>query len=136
MKRFAAIILVSMAAGAAQADGCTNLRFFALSNEVPDMAGVAASCSTSVTLGGGKSWDCHWRFDYRSEAALRTFKDLAALLDLCASGPVSVEHSSVNHPDSFDQISGTAFGRQISVSLKDKGGLGQSLVFLRTMNDG
>tara|TARA_R110002094_G_scaffold184797_9_gene161549 strand:+ start:3045 stop:3434 length:390 start_codon:yes stop_codon:yes gene_type:complete len=129
-------MLVWIAAGAAQADGCANLRSFALSSDIPEVAGVTASCSRSVAMGGGTSWDCYWRFEYRSVAASQSFKYLADVLAQCASGPVNAERSSVNHPDSFDQIIGTAFGRQLSVSLKDKGGLGQSLVFLRSMKGG
>lgn len=90
-----------------------------------------ATCSRSKTLGGGVSQDCYWRYDFRSDAARDAFRHWSDLLRACADGPVTVEGAAVNHPDSFDQITAQVQGRAVSLSLKDKGALGQTLVFLR-----
>ena len=39
--------------------------------------------------------------------------------------------AAVNHPDSYDALAWEAPGARISLSLKDKGGEGRTLIFLR-----
>jgi hypothetical protein len=82
-------------------------------------------------MGGGVSEDCYWRYGFRSDEARTAFRDLSALLRACSDAPVTEQGAAVNHPDSFDQITARVGGRDVSLSLKDKGALGQTLVFLR-----
>ncbi len=53
------------------------------------------------------------------------------MLKTLADGEVTVECGTVNHPDSYDQITTQISGRDVSLPLKDKGALAQTLVFLR-----
>ncbi len=90
-----------------------------------------AACTTSRVLGGAGSIDCHWSYAYRGAAALQAFEDLLALLRQCADEEIVEDEAQVNHPDSYDLRQFRLGESVVSLSLKDKGALGQSLVFLR-----
>ncbi len=116
---------------AAFAGDCGALARFATVGEVPVLQASEPSCSRSRLLGGAASEDCFWAFPFRSEAAKGSFRQLATDLQACATEPTRTETATVNHPDSFDQITGRVSGVTLSLSLKDKGALGQTLVVLR-----
>ncbi|MFK7838361.1 MAG: hypothetical protein AB8B60_19300 [Sulfitobacter sp.] len=121
-------------ASVGQADTCSNLRSAA--EALPAVQGKSATCTTSRTLGQGASNNCYWSFGLRDEAAGAAFEAVSQLVAACADAPMTIEGASVNHPDSFDQITGRIGGKAVSVSLKDKGGLGQTVVFLRQAQEG
>lgn len=121
------ILAVVLVASGAWAGECSALLRFVTGAEEPK----GATCSTSRVLGGGQSTDCYWSFAFRADAARKEFSDLGHLLRLCAEGEVTVEGASVNHPDSYDQLTTQIAGRDVSLSLKDKGALGKTLIFLR-----
>lgn len=125
MIRALAVVMICCAS-ASEADTCDALTAFA-AGQRPDNA----TCTTSRVLGGGTSTDCYWAFDFRADAAIAFFDAQADLLRHCADGPVTVEGATVNHPDSYDQLTADINGQAVSLSLKDKGALGQTLVFLR-----
>ena len=90
-----------------------------------------ATCSESVVLRGGAQMVCFWPHSYRSAEAEADFAALAALVERCLdTRALPGQGAQVNHPDSFGQRLYEGRGWRASVSLKDKGALGQSLVFL------
>jgi hypothetical protein len=124
-------VFLGLAGTMAQAGPCVGFWAANAKGEITAMAGHAPSCSTSLTLGSGNSEVCYWTFAYRSEHARAVFELLSKHLMSCTQQAASVEGGPVNHPDSFKQVTMTIEGREVSVSLKDKGGLNQTLVFLR-----
>ena len=110
---------------------CESLHAFADQGEAPVVAGREAACTTSRVLGGGSSQDCFYRFEFRSNGAQSNFQLLAQQLSQCTEGEAKTEGATVNHPDSYDQIIAPVVGRFLSLSLKDKGALGETLIVLR-----
>ncbi|MEO0486728.1 MAG: hypothetical protein AAF092_12555 [Pseudomonadota bacterium] len=110
---------------------CPTLPAFAERGGLPTLNGQAPRCARSQVLGGGLSEDCFWSFELRSETARSHFAVLLAELKDCSAEPPTIAASSVNHPDSFDQVTGVIAGTAVSLSLKDKGALGQTLIFVR-----
>ncbi|MCY4336233.1 MAG: hypothetical protein OXC60_16375 [Litoreibacter sp.] len=127
IRRVSLCLLLFGAAAQAQTGVCGPLASFVIGDEGLE----GATCTTSRLLGGGASKDCYWSFDFRSDAARAWFEDHAKLLRHCADGPVTQQGARVNHPDSFDQLTAHVENREVSLSLKDKGALSQTLVFLR-----
>ena len=75
---------------------------------------------------------CAKPFPYRDPAALEEFRRVNSQIARCLGQPVAgSEDQRVNHPDSYDLRRYRIEGGEVSVSLKDKGGSGQSIVFLR-----
>ncbi|MGB1035371.1 MAG: hypothetical protein ACPGVS_10145, partial [Primorskyibacter sp.] len=124
-----AVMSLTYAVAAIPAWACAGLATFVAHNQAPALADHSATCATSRVLGGATSVDCYWSFPYRADAAQRLYADLSDTLNHCAQGPVLSDATGVNHPDSFDQITGVFMGHSISVSIKDKAALGRSLVF-------
>lgn len=115
------------------AETCSVLTGFVSSGALPTGGVSEAQCSVSRVLGAGQSEDCFWHFPLRSEAAQSHFERLHAEMQTCSEAPLVIEVTDVNHPDSFDQITGRIDGVPVSLSLKDKGGLSETLVVLRRM---
>ncbi len=102
---------------------------FDLSAILPEYPAAAAGCRQSLNAGGGKSLHCMWRFDYRAPEATFAFDALTARVQTCASEP-GAKDTDVNHPDFYDLRVFQVADGDIGVSLKDKGALRQTLVFL------
>jgi hypothetical protein len=98
------------------------------SNVVPE----TADCHRSLSETGAKQLHCKWGFEYRDKAARRFFESLIADVADCL-GPKAVRGNDlgVNHPDSYDLRIFRLKGLEYAVSLKDKGALQQTFVFLR-----
>ena len=83
----------------------------------------------------GEALVCFTAHPFRSDAARAAFDALAARIAAClpegAEEADAVFDKPVNHPDSYDDIAWLAPGARISLSLKDKGGEGRTLMFLR-----
>ncbi len=91
-----------------------------------------AECRLSLSLGRGQEQNCHWAFDYRSAAARDAFADILDAVTACLGPDITVStDQSVNHPDAYDLRLIDHDGQQYAVSLKDKGALQQTLVFVR-----
>ncbi|MGX9354762.1 hypothetical protein ACS3SW_06250 [Roseobacteraceae bacterium S113] len=90
------------------------------------------TCARSTDLGGATSTFCYWSYPFRDSLAREAFDAVSQKVRACAEDNTVVrEGAEVNHPDSFTQITARIKGRDVSVSLKDKGGHAQTLVFLR-----
>jgi hypothetical protein len=87
-------------------------------------------CAPSRGLSGTVALHCAWPFEYRSVQSLDAFESLLGQVAACAN-PIAADTSSVNHPDSYDLRQFSSGVGVISVSLKDKGALNQTYVFLR-----
>ena len=131
MGRFTFVLLMALLPAVSSAQTCPVVQGFVVSGELPMANGSVAKCSVSRVLGAGRSEDCFWHFTLRSKEARDHFERLHVELQACSSDPLAVEATDVNHPDSFDQITGQVEGVAVSLSLKDKGGLSQTLVVLR-----
>ncbi len=70
-----------------------------------------------------------WQFDYRAAEAEVAFNALLDQMRRCAP-EAGTEDQGVNHPDFYDLRLFRVEGREVGVSLKDKGALQQTLVFL------
>ena len=83
-------------------------------------------------VSGAKNTHCYWGFPYRSDDAAKMFQDMVADASACLGRGVTVmKDQSVNHPDAYDLRAFKLDEREIGVSIKDKGALQQTLVFLR-----
>ena len=102
-----------------------------LSGAMP-LSARTAVCRPSVGLSGASHVHCHWSFAYRSDAAELVFQGLINQMAACL-GPEAIMRAdtSVNHPDAYDLRMFDLAGRTFAVSLKDKGALQQTLVFVR-----
>ena len=90
-----------------------------------------ATCQTSLVQSGGEQMSCWWAFDYRSAEARIRLDDIRAGIETCLEGQGALPgDAQVNHPDSFELHRYEGPTMRAAVSLKDKAGLGQSLVFL------
>ena len=98
----------------------------------PALSDQAGVCQTSRALSGSVHVHCRWSFVYRSDAATALFEGLFETVATCL-GPDAVitTDQSVNHPDAYDLRMFDIAGRTFAVSLKDKGALQQTLVFVR-----
>ncbi len=75
---------------------------------------------------------CAVAFDYRADDATAVFDRVATALAACMAEVTDTGAGQVvNHPDSFAQKQFAKGGVEWSLSLKDKGGLEQTLIFLR-----
>lgn len=92
-----------------------------------------AECKWSLGLGGASTFTCHWPFAYRANEATQAFEQLTRDVAVCAGDFVEPQ-GDVNHPDSYDLRLFSFNGAVIAVSLKDKGALKKSYVFLRLDN--
>ena len=79
---------------------------------------------------------CTWQFPYRSDDAAEGFSQLRDLIDICVSDPTDfIKDQNVNHPDYYEAYHYEWLGHTVSVSIKDKSGLQETLVFLRIKSD-
>lgn len=102
----------------------------ALSDAALDLEGAAA-CGVAREAAGASHY-CYWEHPFRSDEAKAQVDDLERELHKCLSlTGEGTQDQSVNHPDSYDLRTYDIVGASISLSLKDKGALNRSLVFLR-----
>ena len=91
-----------------------------------------ATCRPSLAMSGVRNMHCSLEFAYRAPAATQTFNVLVDDLTACLGPDATVvSDQSVNHPDSYDLSVFTHQGREYAVSVKDKGALQQTHVFVR-----
>ena len=91
-----------------------------------------AECRSSLAMGGAQHIHCAQVFAYRSEAATDAFDAVLHDLTQCL-GPTATQTTDqiVNHPDAYDLREFDLDGRGYAVSIKDKGALQQTFVFVR-----
>ena len=89
-------------------------------------------CAIALLPDGQESSYCYAIFPYRDPQAVDAFERLGTTLTDCFVLKAAVGTGDiVNHPDSFDQNAFCAADYELSLSLKDKGNLNQTLIFLR-----
>ncbi|MEP1993424.1 MAG: hypothetical protein ABJJ09_17505 [Ascidiaceihabitans sp.] len=137
------LMMVGMTASAGHASACTNIWNWMqppFDTEHIQPAGQQlegttgpAQCGTSLLISGARSSHCAYPFEYRADVAQQVFDDLAQLMTHCVGPevPEQTGKNGVNHPDSYDQKTFQADNGSISLSLKDKGNLNQTYIFLR-----
>ncbi|MEM9044752.1 MAG: hypothetical protein AAGC81_08640 [Pseudomonadota bacterium] len=67
----------------------------------------------------------------RSPEAESDFKALSLKIEECLTPSVGIDDQDVNHPDTFTARLYRIGDTEVSISLKDKASLGQTLIFLR-----
>ncbi len=97
-----------------------------------DLAGAPTppDCSRSLELGGVRAVTCGWSYPYRDAAAMAAFDDLLGGVARCGD-MLGRDDSQVSHPDSYDLRMFSVQDAEVSVSLKDKGALAETWLFLR-----
>lgn len=96
---------------------------------LPGHRASQAGCETSLNLEVGRSLHCMWAFPHRAETAVQAFE--ALLTEVGACGVTSaLKDKNVNHPDYYGLRLFDFATHTVGVSLKDKGALSQTLVFL------
>lgn len=84
-------------------------------------------------MGGAEVSHCYSAFAYRDAAALQALAELYADLSACFGARRAQETGAlVNHPDSFEQAQFCMNSGSLSLSLKDKAALQETLVFIRS----
>lgn len=128
MHRTLALYLLTLATQAAASPlfTCADLRGFLADPSVPIQG--ADRCFTAMGL-SGKTHHCTWSYPFRAPEASAAFTATAAELEACQSGTATPD-IGVNHPDTYTLLEFEVDGAGVTLSLKDKGALGQSLVFL------
>lgn len=97
----------------------------------PSLGDPNATCQSSALLGGGAQTSCYWVYAYRAPEAEARLEGLRSGIEACLGAEAAQpEDTQVNHPDSFTLHRYEGQGIRVALSLKDKAGLGQSLIFL------
>ena len=94
-------------------------------------ASGAKTCAAYRSEGGNQSISCHWEFAFRDPKALEFSDHLTAQISSCAGGLPAARDQKVNHPDSYDLRTFASSNGTFFTSVKDKGALQKTLVFLR-----
>ena len=136
--------------GVAQAqDLCTNIEYlidqsrsqFAEIANKPN--GDTGDYDVTLTLAGAsycfvtkKSkrniYHCGWEFPYRAQHAYDTFDEFVRGVNECIGQHATLHtDQSVNHPDYYASRRYEMEWAEVSVSVKDKGALGSTFVFIR-----
>lgn len=91
----------------------------------------AESCRMTRSLSGNNAFSCAWKFPYRDGAANAAFDTINQGLRGCFSeANETVVDEGVNHPDTYHQRQYDVDQIIVSVSIKDKGALQETYVFL------
>ncbi|MFT5064637.1 MAG: hypothetical protein ACJAXK_000744 [Yoonia sp.] len=99
---------------------------------LPFLPNTVAACTRSLDLSGASSVNCAWPHAYRSAQATAVFDGLLTAVTACADqGIAPVNDQAVNHPDFYDLRLFVVDSFDVGLSIKDKGGLQQTYVFLR-----
>lgn len=79
---------------------------------------------------------CRWEFDFRSRQAVLKFKDTVSSVLSCNEGTHQVQQDKpVNHPDTYSLRIIKTPKASVRISLKDKGALQKTYVFLQVIPD-
>jgi len=90
-----------------------------------------ATCQTGQLLNGATQTTCHWMFPQQSDQAATRLEVLRTDIIHClGEQSARAVEPGVNHPDTYAQQLFEGQGVRVSLSLKRKSALGQSLVFL------
>ena len=93
-------------------------------------APVTAICSKAQQTTGEVLF-CYSEHGFRSDQATKLAERIEAEIAICFNAPARQADAGVNHPDSYAARWFDVDGARISLSVKDKGALDKTLVFLR-----
>ncbi len=97
----------------------------------PDVMRGADTCRMIRSSSGGNTFHCAWKFGYREKAAIASFNKVNQQLNDCFAQSIQrVKDEGVNHPDSYQQSEHVIDEVTVSVSIKDKGALQETYVFV------
>jgi len=132
------VLLIALGTTAAQADGfCDDIVQLQSQATItmPTTPSRQASCTAGQGLGGTAFVHCAIDFDFRAPAALEALEVITDALVSCPqTSREDFTDQKVNHPDSYTLRKFTQGAHEISLSLKDKGALQKTYVFLRVDN--
>ena len=123
----AAALLTATGDFAADCSTVNRVEAYATSGTPPENA----VCSTYLTTGAKTGVSCHWPFPLRDPAANEFAAQLWQEITTCRAGTALGPDAQVNHPDSYDLREWSGPLGIHALSVKDKGGLGQTFVFFR-----
>ena len=130
------LVLLALAHTARASDFCADMTALTSQARTNFLVAPAAlpnadNCRMVYALAGGKAFHCSWKFPYREGAATAKFKGFNQTLRTCFDGGTEVLlDEGVNHPDSYAQRQHMIEGVAVSVSIKDKGALQETYVFI------
>ena len=90
----------------------------------------APTCQTALQT-TGETLVCYSEHPFRSKTATDLAEGIEARIAACFDAPARQQDAEVNHPDSYAARWFDAGGARIYLSVKDKGALGKTLVFVR-----
>lgn len=105
---------------------------FAITGNAPK----GASCRKYLDQLGKPATSCWWVFPYRQSSATDFAEEMWASLSQCHIGHELQPDQLVNHPDSYVLREWATDDGVFSVSVKDKAGRQQTMVFLRLAGTG
>ena len=92
----------------------------------------AEACLQSLSETGARSHHCRWPFEYRDVQANNSFKVILSAFQNCYAGDnAPTKDQDVNHPDYYDLRSFQTANGTLFLSLKDKGALQKTYLFIR-----
>ena len=94
---------------------------------------LAGASYCLVTKKSKRNWyHCGWEFPYRAKRAYDTFDEFVAGMTECIGQNATLHTDQrVNHPDYYASRRYEMEQANVSVSVKDKGALGSTFVFIR-----
>ena len=132
MKRPALIIAVTASPALADCDALNGLVARDAAKAAAVFAPMSATCQ-SARQTTGEALFCYAEHTFRSETATDMAQRIEADIAACFSAPARQPDTGVNHPDSYTARWFDVGDARISLSVKDKGALGKTLVFLRVV---
>ena len=96
---------------------------------------AGASYCTVTKRSKRSTYHCGWEFPHRAEQAYDTFDEFVRKVDDCIGRHATVHSDqSVNHPDYYASRRYETERAEVSVSVKDKGALGSTFIFIRVQS--
>lgn len=112
---------------------CVNLDRLTQTQTLAIPMAAEVTCAKGQALGGASFTHCGWPFEFRAPEATAAFEALQSALMACPNTQVrSFDDQLVNHPDSYDLKFYDRGRTEIAISIKDKGALQKTYIFLRT----
>lgn len=98
---------------------------------VDGVAPDGAYCTPYLTLSGVEGVVCQWDFPYRAPSAILLEERLRNQIQTCRRINAVLVDTPVNHPDSYNLRRWITQEAIYSLSIKDKGRLQSTFIFLR-----
>ncbi len=130
MKRLAPCLILFASPSLADCEALTGLIQRDVAEAKAVFAPDSATCSVAEQT-SGETLFCYAEHPFRSETATVQATRIETEINACFNAPTRRADTEVNHPDSYVARWFDVDGARISLSVKDKGALGKTLVFLR-----